>query len=379
MNFSRRFALVLIVISQSVFALADGNEEGAFLDPAYAFSAPPRRLPRTRGGESILGEALAPRSETLNIIQKQTPVKAQGSRGTCSIFSATGLLESLLIIRRGFSGDVDLSEEWLEYLAVRNRQSDGSDGWTNFDNINNHGMPSEESFPYIGETWESLNSSELATKRCAHLTERNLRSCLLAHRDPVLLNTPDQILAQVGHLLYDLPFLNARKSALELKGNHIKFSSRRYTVGDEKRIKELLSAGVPLIMESSFYYGAWNHRKSEELGIRRNMQHWDHGVVFYPEQGSKDEELSPTLSAGHSIVIVGYDDTVKVSKTLQMSDGTEETFTHKGVYYFKNSWGVSGFGKNFEFAGTNFPGYGMMVQDYAHDYGTFFQMPLEAH
>ena len=59
-----------------------------------------------------------------------------------------------------------------------------------------------------------------------------------------------------------------------------------------------------------------------------------------------------------------------------MADGTTKKFTYKGVYYFKNSWGTSSFGRDFDIDGVNFPGYGMMVQKYAEEQGQFFQMPL---
>lgn len=59
-----------------------------------------------------------------------------------------------------------------------------------------------------------------------------------------------------------------------------------------------------------------------------------------------------------------------------MPDGSVVKKTYRGVYYFKNSWGTSGFGANFAIDGVSYPGYGMMVQDYAHDYGSFFKLPL---
>jgi hypothetical protein len=59
-----------------------------------------------------------------------------------------------------------------------------------------------------------------------------------------------------------------------------------------------------------------------------------------------------------------------------MKDGTTKKFTYKGVYYFKNSWGTSSFGRDFTIDGEKFPGYGMMVAKYAEEQGQFFQMPL---
>src|SRR5690348_13820728 len=44
----------------------------------------------------------------------QTAVKSQAKRGTCSIFSATAILEALMVQQGHFKNDLDLSEEWLE-------------------------------------------------------------------------------------------------------------------------------------------------------------------------------------------------------------------------------------------------------------------------
>jgi hypothetical protein len=57
-----------------------------------------------------------------------------------------------------------------------------------------------------------------------------------------------------------------------------------------------------------------------------------------------------------------------------MDDGTTKSFTYRGVYYFKNSWGTDKFGVQFSLNGKVYPGYGMITQKYAHDFGQFFQM-----
>lgn len=80
--------------------------------------------------------------------------------------------------------------------------------------------------------------------------------------------------------------------------------------------------------------------------------------------------------AGHSVLVVGYDDNVIVEKLVRLTNGTTKKVTYKGVYYFKNSWGTSSFGKDFQIDGVKYPGYGMMVQDYAEKFGQFFVLPL---
>lgn len=143
-------------------------------------------------------------------------------------------------------------------------------------------------------------------------------------------------------------------------------------------MKSLLAAGIPVTLDITFYYGAWNHREASDLGINRDIDAWNHGVVGFPEPGSVDEASSRTKPAGHSILLVGYDDRAIVQTHVQMSDGTEKDFTYTGVYYFKNSWGTSSFGSQFSIEGSAYAGYGAITQKYAHAYGSFFQFPLSA-
>ena len=177
-------------------------------------------------------------------------------------------------------------------------------------------------------------------------------------------------------LYADKEFINARNEAADFKKKNLKFSSNNFFVGSVNEVKTLLQKGIPVILEVDFYYGSWNHREADEFGIGRNLDHWSAGIVTYPEMGSLDAEESRKHPAGHSILVVGYDDNALVEKTIKMSDGTTKKFTYKGVYYFKNSWGTSSFGRNFTIDGVNYPGYGMMVAKYAEELGQFFQMPL---
>jgi hypothetical protein len=74
---------------------------------------------------------------------------------------------------------------------------------------------------------------------------------------------------------------------------------------------------------------------------------------------------------------VGYDDE-KVTKTkMLMDDGSTKEFSYKGVYYFKNSWGIKGSGRDFTLNGVSYPGYGMITQKYAHEHGRFFHYPTK--
>lgn len=315
-------------------------------------------------------------SDVVTNISYQTPVRSQGRRGTCSIFSAIALLENRLRQRHGFSDDLDLSEQYLEYLSVRGRTTDGSNSWTNFNNIARYGVPGEKTLPYDPADWTKDES--LASDRCGHLQREstNYKSCLIVQRDPQVLFFSDIQLLNQNSPFFDPDFVAARKEATLFKNQYLAFQSYNYRLSSTTTIKRYLDAGYALTMGMPIYYGAWNHGGGHDEGIETNSDYWYRGLVGHPERGSVDREKSPNKAAGHSVVIVGYDDQKEVTVAMKMSDGTTKNFTYKGVYYFKNSWGTTSFGKDFEVAGVNYPGYGMITQKYAHEFGTFYHLPL---
>ncbi len=353
-------SLLLALSTVSAFA----QEDGAFLDAKYSHLIHPK--------QSLSANKALPKNDVLSIIANQSEVKSQAARGTCSIFSATAYLEGQLIAAKKFDNTIDLSEEWLEYIALKGKTSDGSSAPTNFSAFYTFGMAAEDTMPYIGEDWtEAYNP--LKEIRCGHLkTEIEKKACFIVHRDPKLILMTD---AQINLTLKDEEFVAARKEALDFKKNYLIKTPGNFYLWDVNQVKETLAQGKPVILEIDFYYGAWNHRKADEYGIGRDMDLWAKGVVTAPEQGSMDLQESVKHPAGHSVLVVGYDDNKIIKKTIKMADGTKKTFTYKGVYYFKNSWGTSSFGANFEVDGQKFPGYGMIVQKHANEDGSFFVLP----
>lgn len=359
-------SLVLIFFPVFVFAQE-------FLDPAY----PDHRHPQTRKwleSKSLKPEELlATKSDTHHLISMQTPVRSQMARGTCSIFSATALLEAMLRIDHQFSEALDLSEQFLQYTATRYRSSDGSSSWRNFQKIYSHGLPQEETLPYEPFEWTTLDSSPLARERCGHLEGLwTLKSCLIGNFDPDYLSLSDDELLQKQPDL-----LKARSEASSLREQYVQPQLGASTyVSFTDEIKSLLRKGVPLTLDIDFYYGAWNHRRSTEKGIPRDLDQYERGWVGYPLRGSVDWIESRKDPVGHSVVIVGYDDSVEVELVHLMPDGSEVQRTYQGVYYFKNSWGTTALGSRFELDGRLYPGYGQIIQDYAHEQGTFYRLPI---
>lgn len=377
---------VFAVLAFSVSANADVvRDDGAFVDPPYRNLRHPRveATPMEVLMDLLSERRKAPRSsETAQLSRKITPARSQGSRGTCSIFSATGMLEAMLILKKDATPAIDLSEEWLEYLIMRESGSEGSSSDNNFDAIGLNGMPSEEFLPYIGETWEKLSDSPLAEERCGKATHRDLETCLLGHRKSELLNLTPAVLNNSASEHYDPEFAVARVEALKMKKKVLRKYGRsvgngQSWVASASEAKKLLAQGIPVTLDIDFYYGAWNHRKAEEYGLGRDMDQWGNGVVGYPEVGSLDRKVALEHPAGHSVLLVGYDDDVEVTTEVKMANGSTKKFTYKGVYYFKNSWGTESFGASFEVGGEKFPGFGTITQKYAHEQGAFFQMQLE--
>ena len=362
---------LLLVVSTSVFA----NIDGAYLDPAYTDIKPPINDKLLFGG---FQKGKDNKSDTLALIKNNTAVKSQASRGTCSVFSATAMLEAMLIIKKDFPADIDLSEQYLQYLITGTRTSDGSNSSRNFAAIVKHGVPFEATLPYDGRNWARNESLPIVQERCGHLSGDLKKSCYIGQRDPALLKLSDAILLDSTSKHYDPEFVKARNEAKRLKEENIEVTnSYWFGVYTTSEIKRKLDLGLPLTLGITVYYGAWNHPLANSYGIGMDSINWRQGIVGYPEPGSLDLKISKKHPAGHSVLIVGYDDEKVVTTKVKMEDGSIKEFTYKGVYYFKNSWGQNSFGSEFTFGDESFPGYGMITQKYANEMGGFFELPLE--
>lgn len=358
------FAGVLAIsAAPQVFA----NEDGAFLDAPY-----PNMVRAIDDAASAKG--LKGKSNTNAVIDLMTPVRSQGSRGTCSIFSATAMIEGLMVIKGLGNAETNLSEEFLQYNVNAGSTSDGSYATKNFRSVTVDGMADETVLPYIGDNWTSYEDAT-AQSRCGYLIDDAKKSCLIVHHDPSNRYRTDADLLDETKAWFDAELVAARQDGRQFKIENL-VGATYSSLYSTTQVKTLLDRGIPVIIEQDFYYGAWNHRTAESLGIPRNTDHWSKGIVGYPFPGSVDAQMSPTKRAGHSILLVGYDDDVVIDFPVKMTDGSTKTFRLKGVYYFKNSWGTDSFGVDAMIDGVNHEGYGTMTQQYAQDYGSFYQFSL---
>lgn len=318
---------------------------------------------------------LPTKTDIHGLIALQSSVKSQKSRGTCTMFSSMGLIEHLLIKNSLSSHEIDLSEEWMEYIIMTKKTTEGSSISKNFKAINTFGYVRESTWPYIGKKWTTLDEFPLTRERCSHLEGIELQSCFLGHRDPRLLRMDEQ-----SALNLDPEFVTIKSEATRnlVTVKSLIQKKKSYRLKYLSKVKTLLSEGTAVIMGAKLFYGSWNHSKTVKLDIQpRVKSRWYEGIVTYPEPGTKDRRISTELGGGHSLIIVGYDDEKIVKSRMMMEDGTWREFEYKGVYYFKNSWGVRGSGKRFVLDGKSYPGFGMITQKYAHEFGTFFHIPLK--
>jgi len=262
----------------------------------------------------------------------------------------------------------------LQLLISPGKTGSGSSSYSNVPAMAKNGLPTESEYPYIGEEWKSLDHSRLSKIRCGKIPAFYQPSCLVGHRDTRLLTRSDSDLKDPASPFYDLEFLASRTSALAMKKKYLYNVSTSVDIQRTSDVYQYLANGIPVLLDIDFYYGAWNHRKAADYGISRNMTQWYDGTVTNPEPDSLDEAAYNKDPAGHSVLVVGYDNNVVVTNTVQMDDGTTKEFTYTGVFIFKNSWGTSSFGNSFEYDGKQYPGYGMITQKYALAKGQFFKM-----
>tara|TARA_R110002096_G_scaffold436038_2_gene665801 strand:- start:67786 stop:68829 length:1044 start_codon:yes stop_codon:yes gene_type:complete len=139
-------------------------------------------------------------------------------------------------------------------------------------------------------------------------------------------------------------------------------ASRWLHHGDIK--SHMMQNGTGAIVGLTFFYQGWNHRSST---LARNLDSWDQGFVTYPSP--EDKEISLEKRAGHSILLVGWDDEQEMP-TLDgdgnhVLDANDDVVMETGCYIVKNSWGTTGFGIDSKWG----PGYGCISYKYVSEYG----------
>ncbi|HEY5933722.1 MAG TPA: proprotein convertase P-domain-containing protein [Kofleriaceae bacterium] len=266
-------------------------------------------------------------------LTQQSPVKSQGSRGTCSIFAATALVENVYIVAGMPLADADFSEQYMQWSSKVQGgsfpNSEGSTSNANLDAAARFGTVKESAWPYESSPWSEANDP-------ACTGESRPTKCYTNGEPP-----------------------DSAKNAMKFK---VPTGSRWINVNSIKAHITTKKTGVNVGMD--FYYQAWNHRRSA-LPVSTAL--WQMGVVTYPNQADKTE--SRKSPAGHAIHIIGWDDNIE----FEMRDGEGKPILENGVpkkekgfWIFKNSWGTAGFGINHPTG----PGYGYLSYKYVSEEGS---------
>ncbi|MCA9642148.1 MAG: proprotein convertase P-domain-containing protein [Myxococcales bacterium] len=275
-----------------------------------------------------------------DLVALQSPVRSQGSRGVCSIFSTTALMEHLYIAE-GTIQNPDFSEQYLQW-AVKSQvkaftDTEGSNAQSNIDAINRFGIVEEADWPYQTRPWGTSNDA-------ACTGEKRPTKCYTNGEPPEAASSAQKFYLPRGR------WISARRNSIKayLKNN-----------------KQAVVAGM------TFFYQSWNHGGSP-LKVDKAM--WREGFITYPN--ATDKEKSLEKRAGHSILIVGWDDNAEVNKRdgegnpILDADGNPEK--EKGFWIIKNSWGTGSFGVN----NPNGDGYGYLSMDYVEEYATVYASGL---
>jgi C1A family cysteine protease len=313
--------------------IVDNEAPLSSYDDVFAGTPDDRTLPF-----DVKADEALPAKHT-ELLATQSPVKSQGSRGVCSIFSSVALMEHLYL-RAGWTNP-DFSEQYLQW-SVKYELGDytwteGSNADSNVQAIAEFGIPREEAWPYESFPWTASNDPA-----CGETSKPT--QCFTNGQAPESAQAAEQ---------FTLP--------------RPKYLSTR---GIKSHIKNKLTG---VVIGVDFFYQSWNHRKST---LPTNPTYWGYGYVLSPN--SKDVEESHKQRAGHSVLIVGWDDNLEVQKvnpdgSLRFkADGSPDM--EKGFYIFKNSWGTGRFGVN----NPNGDGYGYISYKYVNDYASAVVSDLPA-
>ena len=283
------------------------------------------------------------------LMEFQSPVRNQGGRGVCSIFSTVALMEHLYLTAG--HGNLDFSEQFLQWSAKFNEQAypytSGSSPEANLRAISHHGLPLEADWPYESNPWGAREDAACGKVSCTRGSDCETGSCKnKVCEAPTRCHTngepPESARQAKAYFLNEGRYLSTRSIK-----DHIQFKKTAVVVGLD------------------FFYQAWNHRGSP---LPVNSDNWAQGYVLTPN--AKDIEESHKKRAGHSVLIVGWDDELTVARRDEdgaiMRDAEGEPIVDKGFYLFKNSWGTTSFGiKN-----PQGPGYGWISKAHVEAHGS---------
>ncbi len=267
-------------------------------------------------------------------VADQSVVQSQGSRGVCSIFASTALVENLYIKAGMASADADFSEQYLQWAAKNLqgafRNTEGSNADDNLETVVNYGTVKEADWRYESAPWTVANAPECGEGE----------------------NKPTKC------------YTNGEPPATVAAAAKFKLPSTRW-INNNSMKAHIFGKKTGVNVGLTFFYQSWNHRRST---VPVDADLWRKGVVTYPN--AKDKTESATHRAGHAIHIIGWDDDMEVlmrdGEGKPVLDAQGNPKKEKGFWLFKNSWGTASFGVDHPTG----PGYGWLSYQYVKEYGS---------
>jgi hypothetical protein len=267
-----------------------------------------------------------------DLVEYQTPVRNQGRRGTCSIFSTVALMEHLYIVE-GTITNPNFSEQYLQWSTKfqlgRFTHTAGSTAQANLEAINRFGIPEDHYWRYETNQWDTTIDPACEGDR--------MPTRCYTNGEP-----PEEAVAAQKFFLPRSSWLHPQ----DVKA-HMFFNGQ----------------AVEAAMD--VYYQAWGHGLSN---LTLNQDYRARGVVFTPNQDDIRDSLENR--AGHSVILVGWDDDLELPRMdasgEPLVDASGNVVMDRGFYIMKNSWGTGPWGADNEYGA----GYGLISQDYIHQHAS---------
>lgn len=320
--------------ADSTVVVSDGDTEYPPLAGGELLEGAPNAADLPPAGKA---DAVYPRQ--FDLLSTQTPVKNQGSRGTCSFFSTVALAEHIHMTSTGEA--LDLSEQYAVYAvkveANRSSEGEGSNVQTNLEVFQQLGLVEESIWPYEPSVWGPNDDP----------------ACVGSSR-PVRCHTHGDPPADVQ---------GARRWYV---------GKPQYVSSHPKSIKHFLSTTKQaLLLSLPVHCQAWNYASQCALGTSTEL--WGKGMISYPTAADAEHYR---LAGGdsHAVLLVGWDDDVTFpvrderGKQVKGEDG--KPLMERGAFLIKNSWGTNSFGKRNPYGS----GYGLVSQRYVQEFGSIVRV-----
>lgn len=275
--------MTTILLIASLSSLPNANAFGADVQ-GRNFSVPATQQIEFVPLRKVDQNAFSKLPPSVSLVNIQSSVKSQGSRGACTYFAATGLVESL--IKKATGQELDLSEEYLAWAAktkakLRVLEEDSSVA-VNLLTIQDFGYMLERDLPYQPSWFDE-------GQPCALTKDRSKAAPIcFSHAGPI-----------------------GDKARLINSGSNLVFEALDSTSLDIA--SAIAERRVPVHLSILGHTAMWELTRAT-------------GNLYLTDEWVKACKSDPKACGGHAVLVVGYD-------------------LRSRLFTFKNSWGTE-WGRN---------------------------------